>query len=102
MDAPMSRSSISRARIMIVDDESSSATLMRAVLATAGFDRVHTYTDPRVALDDYTNAEPDLILLDLHMPHIDGLEFLRRMHSRQHAHGFVPLLVLTADNAADT
>jgi EAL domain-containing protein (putative c-di-GMP-specific phosphodiesterase class I) len=62
---------------------------------------VHTYTDPRVALDDFANAEPDLVLLDLHMPHIDGIEFLRRMHARQRGHGFVPVLVLTADSAAD-
>jgi EAL domain-containing protein (putative c-di-GMP-specific phosphodiesterase class I)/CheY-like chemotaxis protein len=97
----MSHSAIRRARVVVVDDEPASAKLIRAVLATAGFDHVTTYNDPRVGLDEVLTHEPDLVLLDLHMPHIGGIEFLRRMHAQQRGRAFVPVLVLTADNSPD-
>ena len=101
MEGLMSRSSIQRARILVVDDEPSNAALIRAMLATAGFDCVQVHHDPRHALDDLSAHEPDLVLLDLFMPGIDGVEFLRRMHGRLHRRAFVPVLVLTALGTPD-
>ncbi len=101
MDDSMSRSAIRRARIFVVDDEPSSTSLIRALLATAGFDRVATFNDASRALDELEQTEPDLVLLDMHMPGMNGLEFMRRLQHRKRGHGFVPVLVLTADDTAE-
>jgi len=97
----MSRSAIRRSSVYVVDDEPSSNALIKAVLGTAGFDRVRTFGDARPALEEMIESEPDLVLLDMHMPHIDGLEFMRRMQHRRRGHTFVPVLVLTADGSPE-
>ena len=96
MEELMSRSSIQRARILVVDDEPSNAALIRAMLATAGFDCVQVHHDPRHALEDVgTRARPRA------PRHAHARDRRRGVHApnarRNHRHGFVPVLVLTAD-----
>lgn len=85
------------ARILIVDDEPSSVRLMERMLERAGYGNVHSTTDPRRVTEMVGEAEPDLILLDLMMPDMDGWEVLDRLRTVVPENSYLPVIVLTGD-----
>jgi EAL domain-containing protein (putative c-di-GMP-specific phosphodiesterase class I)/CheY-like chemotaxis protein len=82
--------------VLIVDDNPSNVALLQALLDEQGLFRVYTETDSRQVPRQLTQNDPDLVLLDLHMPHVDGHEVLTQI-KRFAAGSFLPVLVLTAD-----
>ncbi len=84
-------------RVLVVDDEPANVDLLRHFLIDIA-DEVVCLTDSRAAEQAFADFEPDLVLLDLHMPEPDGLEILRRLRSGRERRGFVPVIVLTADD----
>jgi signal transduction histidine kinase len=84
------------ARILIVDDERSMVRLLEELLAHAGYTSLASTSDSREVLSLCAELQPDLILLDLRMPNLDGIEVLRRLKT-QRAPAYLPVLVLTAD-----
>jgi len=82
---------------MVIDDQPANLLLVRRILSQAGFTRVRGYKDPRVALDAWRSWDPDVILLDLHMPQLDGVAFLEALRRIVPPDEFVPVLMLTAD-----
>lgn len=87
----------SEPRILVIDDEPVNVRLLERVLATAWAVEVVGVTDPREAGERFDAFEPDLVLLDLHMPHIDGWTLLEDLRRRGGADDPVPIIVLTAD-----
>jgi EAL domain-containing protein (putative c-di-GMP-specific phosphodiesterase class I)/CheY-like chemotaxis protein len=85
------------ATVLIVDDEPVNVALLERLLRWAGIGDVHAVTDPRQAVERCLQVRPDLVLLDLHMPHMDGLAVLTALRATLPADGFLPVLVLTAD-----
>jgi two-component system alkaline phosphatase synthesis response regulator PhoP len=77
--------------ILIADDEPEIVKLVKAYLESAGY-RVATAKDGREALLVTRHEKPDLILLDLTMPEMDGLEFTRRLRQEKNT----PIIMLTA------
>jgi response regulator RpfG family c-di-GMP phosphodiesterase len=67
------------ARILAVDDEARNLDLLAALLGRAGYHHVTLLSDPRGALERFDAIAPDLVLLDLHMPGLDGFEMLERI-----------------------
>lgn len=92
----MSRRVFTKARILIIDDEATNVEVLRRVLERSGFTRVQTTTDPRDARRLYLDFRPDLILLDLHMPHVDGLAVMDELNQIAEA-TYLPILILTGD-----
>ena len=92
---PSSRS-FKNARILIIDDESNNVDILRRVLERSGFIRVDSTNDPREAAAHYVQFRPDLILLDLHMPHMTGLEVMDELNQIAEA-SYLPILMLTGD-----
>jgi response regulator RpfG family c-di-GMP phosphodiesterase len=88
------------ARILIVDDEQINVELLRRLLERAGFSRIESTNDAREAVDLYLNFRPDLIVLDLHMPHRDGLEVLDELNAIAEA-SYLPILMLTGDDTQE-
>jgi putative two-component system response regulator len=84
------------ARVLIVDDDVSNIELLTAYLQDH-VDEIRGVTDSRLVERVFAEFEPDLVLLDLHMPDPDGLEVLRRLRSARASLGFLPVVVLTAD-----
>jgi EAL domain-containing protein (putative c-di-GMP-specific phosphodiesterase class I) len=89
------------AEIFVVDDKPANVELMCSILRRAGYTRICPFTDSRVALDAAVHASPDLIVLDLHMPGVDGLGFIEEIRDRRPRAEFVPILVLTADHTRE-
>ncbi len=84
------------ARILIVDDEPANVDVLRRMLQRAGFSRLESTNDPREAASLYVKLRPDLILLDLHMPEMDGLEVMDQLNQIAEA-SYLPILMLTGD-----
>jgi EAL domain-containing protein (putative c-di-GMP-specific phosphodiesterase class I)/AmiR/NasT family two-component response regulator len=89
------------ARIAVIDDEPANVALLRSLLRKLGFETVESTTDSRDAIALVSRFEPDLILLDLHMPHVDGYDVLRQLKGVIDGPAPVPVLVLTADITDD-
>lgn len=89
------------ARILIVDDEEQNVRLLQEILARGGFGEVASTTDPRAALHLYETSKPDLILLDLHMPALDGFVILEQLQQRVLPGDYLPVLVLTAEVSSE-
>lgn len=92
---------ISHAKIFIVDDELTNVRLLERILKRAGYTNLAMTTDPRRAMPMFTDDSPDLVLLDLHMPHIDGYELLQQIQALAGPDTFIPIIVLTADATAE-
>lgn len=96
----MLEESHTQARILIVDDEGANVLLLQRILQRAGYANLKSTTDSRHVLPIFTEFRPDLVLLDLHMPHLDGYAVLEQIRSRVSAADYLPVLVLTADITA--
>ncbi|MDX6638310.1 MAG: two-component system, OmpR family, response regulator [Solirubrobacterales bacterium] len=79
------------ARILLVDDEQAIQTLLSYPLRRDGYEVVAA-TDGRQALDRFAEQRFDLVVLDVMLPHMDGIEVCRRLRSRSQ----VPIIMLTA------
>lgn len=86
-----------QARILIVDDEDTNLLVLRRMLERAGYPNLLTVNDSKVAIERFCTFEPDLILLDLHMPAPDGFEIMTQLAPLIPEGSYVPVLVLTAD-----
>ena len=84
-------------RILVVDDEEANIDLLVALLEDDGFQNLAATRDPRTAAELYRSFAPDLVLLDLHMPHLSGFEVMEQLAALRDAGDFLPILVLTAD-----
>ena len=85
------------ARVLIVDDEVVNVRLLERLLRGAGYTEIRSTTDSRRAIELYLEMQPDLVLLDLRMPHRDGFEVLAELRSLTPDDCYLPVLVLTAD-----
>lgn len=93
----MLKSPFADARILVVDDEESNVHSLTRILRAAGYGNVIGTTDPRTVGDLYRTQDPDVILLDLHMPNFDGLRVLQQLRAIAGPQAYVPVLVLTGD-----
>jgi EAL domain-containing protein (putative c-di-GMP-specific phosphodiesterase class I)/CheY-like chemotaxis protein len=82
--------------VLIVDDNEANVALLRALLEREGVHRIAVETDPRRVAGRLAGIDPDLVLLDLHMPHLDGHAVLAQI-VRFAAGTYLPVMVLTAD-----
>jgi putative two-component system response regulator len=88
---------LTTARILIVDDQTANVELLRDMLQLAGYHELLGLTDPTEVEAFCTSFQPDLILLDLLMPEMDGFAVLERLAPLLAQHIYLPVLVLTAD-----
>ncbi|MEA2219541.1 MAG: cyclic di-GMP phosphodiesterase [Solirubrobacteraceae bacterium] len=89
--------SLATMRIMLVDDHPANLDLAQQVLGGAGYTCVSATRDPAVAVRLCQADCPDVLLLDLHMPELDGFEVLARLRTLIKPPVLLPVCVLTAD-----
>jgi putative two-component system response regulator len=88
------------ARILIIDDEQPNLEVLRRMLERSGYSRIETTCKPQDATALYVDFRPDLILLDLHMPDMDGLAVMDQLNRIAEA-SYLPILMLTADDSPE-
>lgn len=77
----MARSLIEQARILVIDDEPMNLKILGSLLSSQGYEQVKLVQDPREALDLYKEVRPDLILLDIFMPHLNGYQLMAQLNA---------------------
>jgi cyclic di-GMP phosphodiesterase len=90
------------ARILMVDDERANILLLERILERAGYRNIKSTTDPEAVLGLVAEFRPDLLLLDLKMPRLDGFEILELLGNGASSDPDLPVLVLTADATRET
>lgn len=79
-----------KSRVLVVDDEPQITRVLRTVLTGQGY-QVRTAGEGESALEDFAEWRPELVITDLYMPHMDGVELCRRIR----AVSTVPIIVLS-------
>lgn len=85
------------AKILVIDDADANLRLLETLLSKEGFSQVVSTTEPTKAIELFNALKPDLVLLDLMMPEMDGYEVLHLLQQHIAKDEFLPILILTAD-----
>lgn len=86
-----------KARVLIVDDQEYNVRLLERILKRHGFQQYTSTMNPLDVIKIYSEFKPDIILLDLHMPEMNGFEVMQRLKEVISPQEYLPILVLTAD-----
>ena len=90
------------AKILIIDDEAAVAEILRLLLELEGYKGAQVATDPFVAVQLCREIQPDLVVLDLLMPRLSGLEVLAQLRASIPAEAHLPILVVSGDPKIET
>jgi signal transduction histidine kinase len=88
---------IQNSRILIVDDQQPNVALLERILKHHGYRQHRAVTDSREAIAAFREYRPDLVLLDLMMPELDGYAILTQLQPLTQDDPYLPVLVVTAD-----
>lgn len=92
---------LKNAKILIVDDLESNIDVLKGLLEMEGYTNVESTTDPRKVLGLVKSFDPELLLLDLMMPRLNGFEVMEQLREARlkslSPNKFLPIMVLTAD-----
>lgn len=93
----MHKEIILQSRILIVDDQQANSALLERLLGQAGYSQFTSLNDPRQVIEQFRSFQPDLIVLDLMMPHVDGFAVMTQLRGWVSDETYLPILVVTAD-----
>ncbi len=82
-------------KVLIIDDEPANVMVLEETLKQRGFGSIKCVMDSREALESYKSFEPDLVLLDLNMPHLSGFEVMEQIKEANPKND-IPIMMLTA------
>jgi DNA-binding response OmpR family regulator len=90
---------VNHSKILIIDDESTHIDFLRHLLAAHNYRRANIkgVINPRDALSGFSEFEPDLVILDLLMPGVGGMQVLKQLRASIPPQTFLPVLVVTSD-----
>ena len=89
------------ARILIVDDETSNISSLETILRADGYTQIAATDDPRRALTLVRETQPDLVILDLNMPLMDGFDVMHQVRALHEKYAFLPVMVVSGDYAEE-
>ena len=84
------------AKILIADDEATSVRLLVKLLSNAGYTNVKATRDPNQVQELYHKIKPDLLILDLHMPHMEGFKIMEQLKETEEE-DYLPILVISKE-----
>jgi signal transduction histidine kinase len=91
----------SNARILIIDDDARCASGLARMLKKTGYEACTTLTCPTVAVERFIELKPDLVLLDLHMSPLSGMDVLEKIKEMTEPRSRPPVVMLTADTTLE-
>jgi putative two-component system response regulator len=91
-----------QSRILVIDDRPANISLLEDILMVAGYLNVRSCSDSRAIRALFPQANPDLILLDLHMPFLNGFDVMGIISELKPHGAWLPILALTADSTLET
>ncbi len=89
---------ILNSKILIIDDQKLDSIVLEKILKSANYKNIRCITDSRQAKVVYSEYQPDLLLLDLRMPNIDGFEIMNQLKEVD-ADGYLPILVISSETS---
>lgn len=95
----MKKDIIINSRILIVDDNPANVLLLERILQQSGYQHYQSLIDPRLIIDRFRTFQPDLVVLDLMMPHVDGFSVMKQLRGWIPDGEYLPILVITADTS---
>jgi len=87
----------STAKILIVDDEPTSVRFLTKILSDAGYTNIKSTRDPKKVEQLYSDFKPDLLILDLHMPHMEGFKIMDQLKAIHKDDDYLPILVISQE-----
>ena len=97
----MKSANIYNADILVVDDNEGNVLLLEDLLEDQGFVHIRSLTNPLHVLQETKKSRPDLILLDIRMPGLNGFEVMEQLEE-EFSSERPPIIVLTAQTDLDT
>ena len=85
--------------ILVIDDQKTNVDILQRILQVGGYQRVESVTDPYQAVARFNALQPDLVLLDLQMPGMDGYAVLEQLRGLRPHDTFLPIVILTGDDS---
>ncbi len=98
---PANRNPSLASKILIIDDQVINVKLLESMLYKYGYKNIRSLTDSRQALCCFLDYQPDLILLDLNMPFLDGIDVLSQIRRLPGQKAAPPILVLSGDMSSE-
>jgi len=92
---------LSRARVLLVDDQPANLKFLKHVLDTEGYGELIAISDSVEALDRFKELSPDLIIVDLWMGRLDGFDFIAGVQELLPPGSYLPILVATGDHTPE-
>jgi CheY-like chemotaxis protein len=93
----------SKMRVLLVDDEPLMRTFVAELLRQIGIHQIHEASDGKSALMEAIKFQPDLVLSDIHMKPMDGIEFVKRLRTLPNPYfAHVAVILMTADTTKET
>ncbi len=96
-----SEQQVNASKILIVDDEAAYIRVIEWALRQAGFPNFRSVTDSTQARQVFLEYQPDLVLLDLYMPQLDGFGVLQQLRESAPTGEFLPVLMFTGQNTPE-
>jgi two-component system, chemotaxis family, chemotaxis protein CheY len=94
---------IKRARVVLVEDEKVMSAFVLGQLRRLGILDLFAFEDGEVAIHQIAKLKPDLIITDVHMQPVGGIEFVRELRSAEDTHiNRIPVIFLSADSSSET
>jgi DNA-binding response OmpR family regulator len=89
------------AKILVIDDEELNCRLLQRIFLEAGYAEPVIVTDSRQAAKAFEQINPDLVLVDVHMTHVDGFTVLKQIRALSIEGTFLPVVMIAADPTAE-
>ncbi|NVK19811.1 MAG: response regulator [Methylocystaceae bacterium] len=93
---------IQQSKILVVDDKPANVMLLEQLLEEEGYTNIFSTMDSRKVVELYVSENIDMILLDIRMPHMDGIEVMEALKEVIGPDDYLPILVLTAQTDMET
>ena len=91
------------ARVVVLEDEAVMSTYILKSLKRLGIEDLHAFTDGSAAIGEMAKLQPDLILTDIHMQPVGGIEFVRQLRALPHERlSKTKVIFLSADSRMET